>query len=115
MVYINDDVGGRERIARKLQRNVTFRLKDLCYSPLFSSNDISIQKIKVGKGHKEWVALVKLDSATPTGYIRNELAQCKNLEYLPRTKVEVEVFYREQTPDVDGKGGDWEDITVRHP
>merc|ERR1712072_526078 len=91
LVYLEKDIAYNAESIRILKdRKTKFIVKDVCASPLFSANDISIQKIEIdGRSKKEWVALVKLDSTSKDGYLQNELERCKDLDYVPRTRMSV--------------------------
>merc|ERR1712072_1321217 len=93
LVYLEKDIAYNAESIRILKdRKTKFIVKDGCASPLFSANDISIQKIEIdGRSKKEWVALVKLDSTSKDGYLQNEVKRCKDLDYVPQTRVSVQV------------------------
>ena len=99
MVYVQDDIHpDNKAIVAEFKRNARYIVDDGCASPLFTANDISLQEINVnGKKNKEWVALVQLDSTSKDGYLQNELAHCKTLDYVPQTRVSVEVKLRTPT------------------
>ena len=97
MVYVEDDINPKNKGAiAKLKRDAKYIVDDGCSSPLFTAKDISLQEIAVNaKQEREWVALVQLDSRSENGYLQNELAHCKNLDYVPQTRVSVGVEVRE--------------------
>ena len=99
MVYVQDDIHPDNKdIVAEFKRNARYIVDDGCASPLFAAKDISLQDIAVdGKKNKEWVALVQLDSTSKDGYLQNELAHCKTLDYVPQTRVSVEVKLRTPT------------------
>eukprot|EP00944_MAST-04C_sp_MAST-4C-sp1_P016172 g16172.t1 len=109
LVYLEKDIdplNNTESIRILKDRKTKFIVKDGCASPLFSANDISIQKIEIdGRSKKEWVALVKLDSTSKDGYLQNELERCKDLDYVPQTRVSVQV---------NTLTGVWQDCPVNH-
>ena len=76
---------------QQLQKHAKFIVDDTCYRPLFSAQDISIQQVEMN-GKKEWVALVKLDSSSPDGYLQSEVSQCMSLDYMPMSIVTVRVM-----------------------
>ena len=89
LVHISKDIRLKDSLMDDLARAARFRVNDQCRSPMFSSGDISLQKVQPSS---TWVGLVLLDSASEGGYIRRELPQCKSLPYLPSTEVNVKVF-----------------------
>merc|ERR1712167_427355 len=94
-----DDISPKDKaVIAKMKNDVQYIVDDGCASPLFTANDISLQEIAVdGKKNKEWVALVQLDSTSKDGYLQNELGHCKTLDYVPQTRVSVEVKLRTPT------------------
>jgi hypothetical protein len=65
-----------------------------CPAPLFTADDISIQRVAMdtlGK-KKEWVAVVNLNTKSEKGYLQSELPSCKRRNYLISSKVEVKAY-----------------------
>ena len=94
MLFAGDDFDSKKyKYMNDLAKIIKFEVTDECSSPMFSPNDISLQNIAIdGKQDAKWVAIIKLDSTTKNGYIRNELLKCKSLDYLPKTNLEVRIF-----------------------
>jgi hypothetical protein len=76
--------------ARKQGR---YEITDDCPTPMFTANDISLQKID-----NMDLFIVKLDSTSPNGYLKRELPQCgtKNnvalKPHIPRTTIDVKIW-----------------------
>merc|ERR1711871_520266 len=87
MIDISKDIVLKDNLMRDLSKAARFRVKDECTSPMFTAEDISVQKV-----NGEWVGLVLLDGTSQDGYIRRELPRCKSLPYLPSTEVKVTVL-----------------------
>ena len=97
MVYVQDDIDPQNKgIVAKLKVEARYIVEDGCATPLFTAKDISLQEIAVNakEEKREWVALVQLDTASKDGYLQNEMAHCKTLDYLPQTRVNVKVKVR---------------------
>lgn len=91
MVYVEDDIQLEDEYMEDLSKNIRYSVTEECTAPMFLPKDISLQKIQVGDD-KKWVGLVALDTASKNGYLRGELPQCKELNYLPYTSVNTKVF-----------------------
>ncbi len=90
ILYIQDDINPREKkLFQRLKQQIKYSIDNDggCATPLFSPRDISLQRVK-----GTWVALVKLDSKSKTGYLQNEVANCKNLDYMPQNIIKVNVL-----------------------
>ena len=91
-----------------LKHSIRFDIKDNSCpaSPLFTANDISIQRVAMdalGK-KKEWAAVVQLNTKRDNSYLQSELPYCKVKEYLIGAKVTVKA-YVDSTQCCDG----WKD------
>jgi len=96
MLYIEDSFSPRKdetmaQLAERLKYDIK-NDKD-CSTPLFTPEDISMQRISLDSKRKSWVVIVKLDSKSKTSYIR-EAASCKSLPYLPTSSITVSVKQR---------------------
>eukprot|EP00943_MAST-04B_sp_MAST-4B-sp1_P008398 g8398.t1 len=96
MVYVQDDIDPKNKNnrIRKLKNIFKYIVEDACTTPLFTPKDISLQEQVLAMHeteNREWVAFVKLDSTSKDGYLQNEVAYCKDLDYVPRTSVNVKV------------------------
>merc|ERR1711871_513164 len=91
MVYVEHDINSKHKdVLAQEKDKLVFNVEDACESDMFTDKDISLQKISSGDS-THWVALVKLDSSSKYGYLQSQLAQCKNLDYMPQTSINVKV------------------------
>ena len=91
MVYVEHDINSKHKdVLAQEKDKLVFNVEDACESDMFTDKDISLQKISFGDS-THWVALVKLDSSSKYGYLQSQLAQCKNLDYMPQTSINVKV------------------------
>jgi hypothetical protein len=79
----------------ELSEQLRYQITDTsCPAPLFTADDISIQRVAMdtlGK-KKEWVAVVNLNTKSEKGYLQSELPSCKRRNYLISSKVEVKAY-----------------------
>jgi hypothetical protein len=67
--------------------------KSGCPSKLFGADDISIQQVAMNTdgSKKDWAAVIKLNTGEG-GYLKSEMPQCDDADYLPRNHLTVKVF-----------------------
>ena len=98
--YVQRDIAKKCANHDKCMETLTTSLRievidKTCPSPLFTANDISLQKINMdglGKVKKEWAAVVKLNTKSENGYLKSELPYCKARDYLIGNKVKVKGY-----------------------
>eukprot|EP00942_MAST-04A_sp_MAST-4A-sp1_P005472 g5472.t1 len=94
--YINEKCAKDNKCMEILTTSLRYKVIDTtCPSPLFTANDISLQKINMdglGNVKKEWAAVVKLNTKSENGYLKSELPYCKARDYLIGTKVVVKGY-----------------------
>ncbi len=106
--YLENDIAFNSKEMVTLKHSIRFDIKDNSCpaSPLFTANDISIQRVAMdalGK-KKEWAAVVQLNTKRDNSYLQSELPYCKVKEYLIGAKVTVKA-YVDSTQCCDG----WKD------
>ena len=87
VIFVDEDIGRQEDFKRGLAATAKFRVADECTAdPLFRGKDVAFQQIG-----GRWAMVVQLDSNA--AYLQHEVNDhCENREYIPRTKVFVQVY-----------------------
>ena len=86
MVFIGEDIGRDEAFKRAIAATAKFRVTDRCTNPLFTSKDVSLQKVK-----QRWALVIQLNSNS--AYLQHEVNdQCNDRSYIPRTQVSLQLY-----------------------
>jgi hypothetical protein len=93
--YLKDDIVDNNIEMFRLSKQLRYKVTDnSCPAPLFTANDISIQRVAMdvlGK-EKEWVAVVNLNTEDKNGYLQSELPYCESKPYLIGAKTIVKAY-----------------------
>ena len=99
--YLKSDIAYNDnkemfRLSKQLRYEVT---ATSCPSPLFTAEDISIQRVAMdaNASTKEWVAVINLNTKDENGYLQSELPYCEDRKYLISTKVKVKAYIDEKS------------------